>query len=144
MFKKTASKEDIIPANLSVKTFKSLLSKRHRALLNDQVKIITSQTHSTCKLYFIGGTFPDVYFTTREAECMALLLKGKSIKDTSIVLGISLRTVESYVKNMRIKLGCRNKHHLIETVFTTAFPKVAEKIYLRLMLNFSEYLASHQ
>ena len=75
---------------------------------------------------------------------MALLLKGKSVKAASLVLGISLRTVESYIKNMRIKLGCSNKYHLVETVFTTAFPKEAEKIYLRLMLNFSEHHTLHQ
>ncbi len=136
MSKKTNHKAETRPTLFSAETIKLFLANKQAGNLNDHVKVVRSQLHPNHKLYFIGGNFPDIYFTSREAECMALLLKGKNIKNTSIVLGLSARTVGYYIKTMRLKLGCSNKSQLIEAVFTTDFYKEAEKLYSHLMLTY--------
>jgi DNA-binding CsgD family transcriptional regulator len=71
--------------------------------------------------YSLGDNFKDISFTQREAECMFLLLKGKTILQVSKILGLSSRTVEFYVKNMKIKLHCRTKSELIGKVLESSF-----------------------
>ncbi len=132
-----SAKDTLMPTHVSSKTSTSQESKR-RTLLNNPFKIISSKIYPNRKLYFIGNNFPGVYFTSREADCMALLLRGKSVKNAAIVLGLSVRTLEYYVKSMRIKLGCSNKYQLVETVYTTDFTQDAEKLYAQLMLAYSK------
>lgn len=73
------------------------------------------------RMYKLGEKFNDIYFTRREAECMAQLLKGKSMRGTAKVLNLSIRTVEFYVKNMRRKLNCRTKFELVDAVMHSNF-----------------------
>jgi DNA-binding CsgD family transcriptional regulator len=61
------------------------------------------------------------YFTKREAECMVLLLRGKTINSVANILKLSPRTVEYYIKNMKSKLGCRTKFELIDLVYASEF-----------------------
>ena len=73
--------------------------------------------------YKLGGKYGDIYFTRREADCMGWLLKGKTIRGVGIVLNISPRTVEYYIKNMKKKIGCRTKSELIELVYMSDLVK---------------------
>ena len=73
------------------------------------------------RMYKLGEKFNDIYFTRREAECMAQLLKGKSIRSTAKILKLSIRTVEFYVNNMRKKLSCHTKFELIDLVMHSDF-----------------------
>jgi DNA-binding CsgD family transcriptional regulator len=50
--------------------------------------------------------------TPREKECLILCLKGKTAKESGKVLQISFRTVEEYINNLKVKLGCRHKREL--------------------------------
>ena len=77
----------------------------------------------TLKAYSLGGKYESVYFTRREAECMACLLRGKTVGNVAAALKLSPRTVEYYIKNMKSKLGCRTKFELIDLVFATDFEK---------------------
>lgn len=72
-------------------------------------------------VYGFGSKYSGKYFTKREAECMALLLKGKTINSIATILKISPRTVEYYVKNMKYKLGCRTKFELVDLVYASNF-----------------------
>lgn len=72
-------------------------------------------------VYGLGDKYGSVYFTKREAECMVLLLKGKTISNVANVLNLSPRTVEYYIKNMKSKLGCRTKFELVEMVYASEF-----------------------
>lgn len=54
--------------------------------------------------------------STRERECLLLLLDGKTSKETAIQLGLKPRTVEFYFENIKNKLLCWNK----QEVFTLA------------------------
>lgn len=83
-------------------------------------KKITIGTKSLV-VYGLGNKYSGKYFTKREAECMALLLKGKTIHSVAIMLKISPRTVEYYIKNMKAKLGCRTKFELIDLVYASDF-----------------------
>jgi DNA-binding CsgD family transcriptional regulator len=73
--------------------------------------------------YGLGNEYGSVYLTRREAECMVLLLKGKTINGVASVLKLSPRTVEYYIKNMKSKLGCRTKFELVDLVYASEFMK---------------------
>lgn len=78
-------------------------------------------------MYKLGKKFKNVHFSRREAECMAQLLRGRSIRGTAKKLDLSHRTVEFYVKNMKRKLNCNTKYELIALVVDTDFlPSFAE------------------
>ena len=81
--------------------------------------------------YSLGETFPKIYLTAREADCMALLLHHYSNQQVAIRLNLSIRTVEFYIKNMRQKLTCHSKIHLIETIRKTNFMEHVDEIILR-------------
>ena len=44
----------------------------------------------------------------RETDCISWYLKGKNSGEIAIILGISRRTVETYIENVKTKLGCTN------------------------------------
>ena len=71
--------------------------------------------------YYLGAMFEKVYFTRREAEVMVLIQRGMTNQKAGDVLGLSARTVEFYVQNMRKKTAARNKSELIHLVLRTAF-----------------------
>lgn len=73
--------------------------------------------------YGLGNKYGNTYFTRREAECMVLLLKGKTINSVAGILNLSPRTVEYYIKNMKSKLGCRTKFELVDLVYASEFMK---------------------
>jgi DNA-binding CsgD family transcriptional regulator len=72
-------------------------------------------------MYKLGNKFKHIHFSRREAECMVHLLRGRSIRGTAKKLGISHRTVEFYVKNMKKKLNCKTKYELIAIIVDTDF-----------------------
>ena len=72
--------------------------------------------------------FPGVYFTYREAQCMAELMCGKTIKATGESLGLSPRTVEYYLKNMKSKLKCRTKSELMQIIARSSVMNILHKM----------------
>ena len=55
-----------------------------------------------------GATLPD-RLTTREAEVLRLLAIGRTNKDVSLVLSISLNTVATHVRSILSKTNCANR-----------------------------------
>jgi DNA-binding CsgD family transcriptional regulator len=55
-----------------------------------------------------GATFPDD-LTAREVEVLRLLAIGRTNKDVSLVLAISLNTVATHVRNILTKTQCANR-----------------------------------
>lgn len=49
----------------------------------------------------------------RERECLELFQQGESAQSTAAILGLSQRTIESYFENIKNKLGCTSKSHLL-------------------------------
>lgn len=106
-------------------------------LLSDNKKIITNKVKNSAiggrnlAIYGLGAKYGDLYFTRRESECMLWLLRGKTINGVAIVLKLSPRTVEYYIKNMKNKLGCRTKFELIDLIYTSEFMKSVEgKVFI--------------
>jgi DNA-binding NarL/FixJ family response regulator len=77
---------------------------------------------------YVGGAFKEVYFTWRQSQCMLLFLEGKTQREASIELGISLRTIERYTKDMCVKMKCRDKGDLINVISSTTFRMNAAEV----------------
>lgn len=50
----------------------------------------------------------------RQIECLYYLVKGMTAKETARIIGISHRTVECYLDNIKTKLNCSSRVELIE------------------------------
>lgn len=55
-------------------------------------------------------------FSQRELQCIQLLLQGLIIKDIAAALNLSPRTVESYLNNIKSKLGVNRNTQIISKV----------------------------
>ncbi len=71
--------------------------------------------------FYIGGKYKDVYFTPREAETMMHILLGKTMASMGEAMGLSTRTIEFYITNMKRKLFCRTKEELIGIIVASDF-----------------------
>ncbi len=54
--------------------------------------------------------------TDREVDVAACLLNGRSVKRTALLLGISPKTVETYLRNLMLKLQCNSRDQLTDTI----------------------------
>lgn len=66
------------------------------------------------KQYLPGIKFENVYFSAQESRCLHYLIRGKSIKAIAQHLGLSPRTIEHYLDNMRFKAKVNFNSELIE------------------------------
>ena len=64
------------------------------------------------------------YLSKREIECLQLTIKGYTAKRIARQLGISHRTVEEYLFNIRIKTGTSSKAELIEMTIDHFMPMI--------------------
>ena len=78
--------------------------------------------------YSIYKDSDDLFLTQREAECVAYLLYGLSIRGTAKALGISHRTAEDYISNIREKLDCSSKASLIIKIMESDFKETAATV----------------
>ena len=58
--------------------------------------------------------------TNRELDCLIMLSKGKTAKETARELNISPRTVETHLENIKIKFDARNKTEML-AIFLSCF-----------------------
>lgn len=77
---------------------------------------------------FLSGFYQGDYLTKREAECLAYLLHGKTAKEIAKIFNISYRTIESYIRNIKVKLNSTTKDQLIKQAFSAHFKSTAETI----------------
>ena len=66
---------------------------------------------------------PGVTLSPQETLCLNHLMQKKTYKQVGQQLGLSHRTVEFYVNNIRRKLKCRSKKELLR-MFIAAAPKL--------------------
>lgn len=85
-----------------------------------------SSRQTVNRQYYLGIHFPGIYLTRREAECVYHLLKGRTMAAAGECLGLSARTIEFYLKNIKIKLDCRNKAGLIAAIEQSDFWQVID------------------
>jgi DNA-binding CsgD family transcriptional regulator len=65
-----------------------------------------------------------IALTKRESECLALAMRGQSAKYIGRHLGISPRTVEQYIQNLKVKFNANSKCELLHKVLATEFTHV--------------------
>jgi len=80
---------------------------------NDELDIRSALENHDENHSVLLSTCDNKKLTKRQLECCLLLMKGKTAKDIALVLGLSHRTVEDYLNQIKIKLGCSNKTELI-------------------------------
>jgi len=59
-----------------------------------------------------------IALSLREQECLYFLLRGKSAKIIAKHLGLSPRTIETYIDRLKNKFGCMYKHEIIESAMS--------------------------
>ena len=58
-----------------------------------------------------------VKLTKREQECLTLLMRGKTAKEVAVSLNLSIRTIESYLNNLKYKFNCLSKSQLLKKAY---------------------------
>ncbi len=71
--------------------------------------------------YFLGDAFPGIYLKQREADVLALLLRGLDEIKIAQLMQLALRTVYFYIKNIQQKLGIFDMHEMNYKVRTSDF-----------------------
>lgn len=71
-----------------------------------------------------GFHINNTYFSKQEITCLRLLITGKTMKLIGRHMGISPRTVEHYLDNIKRKLHVKTKSELIEKVVQTIWPEM--------------------
>ena len=61
------------------------------------------------------------YLTRREAQCMYLIMQGLIHQDIAQLLQLSIRTIEFYLRNIRVRLGCRTRKDLLQVLLMSGF-----------------------
>ena len=88
-----------------------------QAYLDYKLAMLNSSQLSSAKeqefLKEISYKRNDHKLTARETECFYWLVQGKSADEIGIIIGISGRTVEKYIENMKIKFNCAKITQLI-------------------------------
>lgn len=56
----------------------------------------------------------DIHLSNRETECIRLLLQGYTAGQSAEAIGLSKRTVEHYLENVKLKTNCYTKLELLE------------------------------
>lgn len=63
--------------------------------------------------YYLGDEFQDRYLTKRELECIKWVAYGRAQVDIAKTLGISQKTVETHISNVKAKLNCFKSAQLV-------------------------------
>ena len=61
----------------------------------------------------LSEPFKGQYLTLRESQCVYYAMQKLTIQETANQLSLSPRTVEFYLKRIRMKLNCQRKKELI-------------------------------
>src|SRR5205814_689580 len=80
---------------------------------------LTNVTNGKCfvkqQMGFIINYDPnDIYLTSRQSECLFFIIRGKTSKEISQLLNISMRTVEDHTDHLKNKFNCKTKSVLID------------------------------
>lgn len=80
--------------------------------------------------YVISRVCEQPQLTPREAEVLFLLLRCRTPKQISVVLDISIRTVERHMEHLKIKFEAGNKSELIDRAMAQGFlNQIPESLY---------------
>jgi DNA-binding CsgD family transcriptional regulator len=98
----------------------ALLINISMAIANSDKKYRTNNNINQ-RSYQISKKFDKKKLSVRELECLFYLIRGKILPDIAIILGLSKRTVESYVVSIKNKFHCNSKSELVEAAIENNF-----------------------
>ncbi|MBY0281440.1 MAG: helix-turn-helix transcriptional regulator [Alphaproteobacteria bacterium] len=94
---------------------KLIVSKNKNPTFNIDSRFVKNfSLKSNLQTFSFKGKLLNITFSNRETACLYQLTTGKTSKEIGKLLGISPRTVESYINNVKEKTGYRNKSELIK------------------------------
>jgi DNA-binding CsgD family transcriptional regulator len=91
----------------------SLLSKMTTDVKND---LLGGQNS-----FLLTHQFNEIKLSPRESECLFFVLRGKTAKIIGQYFGISPRTVEDHIANLKVKFKAGNKYELIDKAIQAGF-----------------------
>jgi len=118
-----SSKKPFIDENGNVSGVLGISVDITRLLSNFQLSELLKINQNSAKknkktLLSLSGKWSGTNLTFRQAECAYYLSRGKTNNEIASILHISHRTVEDYIKQLKVKLGCFKKSTLIERVIS--------------------------
>ena len=85
--------------------------------------------------YYTFGIFHNVSnLSDRELECLFFQLRGKTAREIADIFKLSKRTIESYIDNVKFKLGCLNKTEMLVTAIAQGYHHHIPKTLLKFNL----------
>lgn len=75
------------------------------------------------------------YMTRFEAQIMSCLVNHKTIQQTARIIGVSVRTTEYCLVNLRKRLGFKSRYTLLDRILNSGFMKFTSKILDDLLIN---------
>jgi LuxR family quorum-sensing system transcriptional regulator SolR len=103
---------DVADKNRIVLPFSQQQDKSSNVISSmDNIRNFIDQT--PIKRYWFSDENKDIYFSPRQMACIIGLLEGKSAKGISEQLDLSIRTIENYIEQLKIKLNCSRKEEVI-------------------------------
>lgn len=85
------------------------------------------------KGYVIENHYPDITLPGRQSECLFFLLRGKTAKEIGKILGLSYRTVEGHIEQIKCKFDCSSKSELLEKAISYDYMNIIpERLFLSL------------
>jgi len=75
--------------------------------------------------YYLKSLGANSYLTSKEALSVLYRFQGKTYSKVAEAMGVGLRTVEFYLKNVRDKLDCERTSEVLEKLSQTDFESIA-------------------
>ncbi len=86
---------------------------RVAAMLMQSDKMFYPKNKNVDRAYVVGTLLDETTLSKQEMNCLFYLIRGLSMKDIALRVGLSWRTVESYLNNIKYKWDCANKKEVI-------------------------------
>ncbi|WP_428829128.1 helix-turn-helix transcriptional regulator [Legionella shakespearei] len=79
--------------------------------LNDSQPDLSTIKNQSQIIHYLGKS---IKFTKREMDCLHLLSSGYTAKEVAIKFGLSPRTIENHINNIKFKFGLNRKPDIIK------------------------------
>ncbi len=68
--------------------------------------------------YIVKDRFDDFNLSERESEIVFHLIRGRSAKETALLVNLSVRTVEKHLDRIKHKMNCHSRSQLIDKAWS--------------------------
>lgn len=91
-----------------------IFSKNESSDMKGIIELNDDIPHGKINNYPINTKSGDIFLSKREYQTLQILSEGKTTKQIALTLGVSPRTVETYINTVKMKLGCHSKIDLVD------------------------------